>query len=92
MKSKMTNEPYDRLTHLSVDMTKPLERPENADVKAIVFLADDDRGGIQIHGYEGDQAGLEAMVDLMIHMKAVFEAHGKTLQVISMDEDGVRRA
>lgn len=79
----VSEEPFDRLTHLSVEMTEPLDRPENADVRAIIFLGDSQKGGIQLHGYE-DQA--EAMVDLFVHVKAIFASMGKELAFIGVPE------
>lgn len=84
--------PIDRLSHLADEMMKPLDRPENQDVKGMVFLHDKEKGTIGIHGYEGDDAGMEAVVDLFVHMKAVFEAHGKSLDFMALGDDGVSRA
>jgi hypothetical protein len=75
--------PIERLTHLTVEMTAPLERPENDDIKAIVFLHDGTRSGIQIHGYE-DQT--EAMVDLFLYMRTLFKSMGKDLEFIGVPE------
>lgn len=79
----VSGEPFDRLPHLSAEMTEPLDRPENADVKAIIFLGDEEKGGIQLHGYE-DQ--IEAMVDLFVHMKAIFASMGTELVLIGVPE------
>ena len=81
--AQMGDVPFDRLTNLTVEMTKPLEAPENSDVKGIVFLQDEHRGGIQMFGYEDATA---AMVALFIHMKAIFEAQGKSFGI--MNENG----
>lgn len=78
-----SEEPFDRLTRLTVEMTAPLETPENADVQAIVFLHDGERSGIQIHGYEDQN---DAMVDLFVHMKAMFRSVGKDLDFIGVPE------
>jgi hypothetical protein len=78
-----SHQPFDRLTYLSAEMTGPLERPENEDVKAIVFLQDGQRGGIQIHGYDDD---IQAMADLFAHLKAVFASIGKDLQLIAIPD------
>ena len=43
------------------------------------------RGGLQLHGDEDDT---EAIVDLFIHLKAIFESNGKTLQVHAIGGDG----
>jgi hypothetical protein len=76
-------EPHDRLTRLCDAMTKALEADaeyRDGD-KAIVFLDDGDRGGIQLFGYESDT---DAMADLLIHLKAIFEANGKTLMITTI--------
>jgi hypothetical protein len=77
------DEPFDRLTHLSVEMTVPLETPENKDVRAIVFLSDEYRSGIQLHGYD-DPA--EAMAELFVHMKAIFQSMGKDLDFVGIPD------
>jgi hypothetical protein len=64
-------------------MTTPLERPENDDVRAIVFLNDHERGGIQMHGYEDTNEG---MADLFVHMKAVFQSMGGDLDFVGIPE------
>ena len=76
-------EPIDRLTRLTVEMTTPLDLPENDDVKAIIFLQDGKRAGIQIHGYDDQN---EAMADLFIHMKAIFQSVGKDLEFIGIPD------
>ena len=80
------NAPFDRLTGLCKQMTVPLDAEENRDVKAIVFLQDGENGGIQTHGYEGET---DAIVDLFIHMKALFNAQGKDILFIPMTGPGV---
>jgi hypothetical protein len=79
--------PHDRLTRICEAMTKTLEsHPEHLrEDKAIVFLDDGKRGGSVLHGYDED---MDAMVDLFMHLKAVFEANGKTLMVTSIGGDG----
>jgi hypothetical protein len=66
-------------------MTEELERhPEfSEEVKGIVFLHDDKRGGIVLHGYEDDS---EALSDLFVYLQAVFEANGQTLIVMAAGE------
>ena len=78
---EQSNEPIDPLTELCAQMTSVLDEPENEGVKAIVFLTKDARSGIQLAGYD-DTA--EAMADLFIHMKAMFQSMGKDLQFISV--------
>lgn len=84
MDTKTSNEPFDRLTELSAKMTEVLDLPQNADVKAIIFLNDPKRGGIQFHGYKDTTEGL---ADLFVHMKAVFNSQGKRFGV--MTDQGV---
>lgn len=84
-----SDQPYDRLTRLTEEMTDAIDRPENADLKCIIFLTGDDgeggyRGGIQMFGYEDTASG---MADLMVHMKAIFQAMGKDFGV--MTDQGV---
>jgi hypothetical protein len=80
-------EPVDRLTRLTAAMTDALEaHPEyRGDEKCIVFLQDNERGGIQLHGYDTDS---EAMADLLYHLTKVFEANGKKLLIAPLGGEG----
>jgi hypothetical protein len=49
------------------------------------MLNDGERGGVVMHGYDDDTA---AMVGLIVHLKAIFEANGKTLMVMPLGRDG----
>lgn len=71
-------EPFDRLTRLCAEMTAVLDEKGDQvdDVKCIVFLNDDSKGGLQMWGYDDDT---EAIADLFIHLKVMFEANGKQL-------------
>lgn len=76
---RTVGEPHDRLTRLCAAMTDALDaHPERGDEKCIVFLQNTDRGGIQLHGYDDDT---EAMTDLLMHLRAIFKANGKDLQI-----------
>ena len=85
--ARRSKRPIDRLTRLCDAMTDALEaHPECDDtVKAVIMLDDGERGGIVLHGYDDDTA---AMVDLIMHLKAIFEANGKTLMVMPLGRDG----
>lgn len=76
-------QPQDRLTRICDAMTDTLEaHPEYRDGdKAIVMLMNGDAGdgGLITYGYDADS---EATADLFLHLKAMFEANGKTLIVI----------
>lgn len=78
-----TTEPHDRLTRLCAAMTETLDaHPERGEEKCIVFLADPGeegaRSGLTLHGYDSDT---EAMIDLFMHLKAIFAANGKDLKL-----------
>jgi hypothetical protein len=80
-----TDEPNDRLTELCAVMTDALDRAIEPweTPKCVVFLTDGQRGGLQLHGYDDDS---EAIVDLFVHLKALFEASGKTLMLAPLGE------
>jgi hypothetical protein len=82
---KRTTEPHDRLTRLCDVMTTAMEAdPEHGpDVKCIVFLDDGKRGGLQLHNYEDDT---DAMVDLLMHLRAIFRSNGKELLIAPLNE------
>jgi hypothetical protein len=81
--------PVDRLTRLCAAMTEALDaHPERGDEKCIVFLQDAGEsglGGLQLHGYDDDK---DAMVDLLIHLKAIFESNGMQFMVMPIGGDG----
>lgn len=73
-------EPHDRLTRIGGEALTAIENhPEyEKGTKAIVFINDKSRGGICTHGYDDDK---DAVVDLIMHLKAMFEVMGKSLQI-----------
>lgn len=73
--------PHDRLTRITDAMTDTLdEHPEaTGEERCLVFLSDDEGGGIVMHGYEDDA---EAITDILIHLKAIFEANGKEIAFV----------
>lgn len=85
---KQTTEPHDRLTRICDAMTKTMDlHPEKKpDDKAIVFIDSDadQRGGLVMHGYTDSR---EAMVNLFMHMRAVFKASGMDLEFIGIPDD-----
>lgn len=79
--------PHDRLTRICDAMTKtrtlhPESRPDD---RCIVFLADPERGGLVTDGYEADDN--EAIVDLLMHLQAIFRANGKHLEIVAIPDD-----
>lgn len=83
--------PHDRLTRLCAAMTDALDaHPERGDEKCIVFLQSehDQRGGLQLHGYHDDT---EAIADLLMHLRAIFQANGKQLLIAPLGHEGIRQ-
>jgi hypothetical protein len=78
---KTVGQPHDRLTRMADAMTTAMERhPEyRKGDRAILFLEDDDKGGIVLTGYDSD---VDAMSSLFIHLKAIFKVNGRELMVI----------
>lgn len=73
--------PSDRLTHICNDMIATFNQHggKRATDRAIVFLVDEVKGGIGIAGYDDDK---EALVDLMVHLQAIFRAQGQELHFV----------
>lgn len=80
-------EPHDRLTRLSDAAVQAIEVHDEyrEGDKAIIFLDDGTRGGIVLHGYDDDT---DAMADLIIHLKAIFEANGKQFLIAPLGGEG----
>jgi hypothetical protein len=74
-------EPHDRLTRLCAAMTDELQvNPDyTSEIKCVVFLVDGKQVGLQLFNYDDD---LDAAVDLLFHLRAIFEANGKTLMLV----------
>lgn len=72
--------PHDRLTRMCDAAIQAFEgHPEYRDGdKCIVFLNDGKRGGLVLHGYDDDA---DAVADLLLHLRAIFRANGKDLQI-----------
>jgi hypothetical protein len=79
-------DPFDGPTAIADEM---LEAGKRDGVRVIAFVTtlDEDgkpaRSGIGIGNYDDDN---EAIVDLFIHLKALFEAQGKTLMFAPLGE------
>jgi hypothetical protein len=80
------DQPHDRLTRICAAMTDSFDAhaEHHADDKCMVFLDGDGQGGLVLHGYDDD---MEAMVHLLMHLRAVFRANGKDLQIVSIPDD-----
>jgi hypothetical protein len=79
--------PHDRLTRIGDAMTVAFDvhAEHREGDRCIVFLQDGQMGGIAIHGYEDDST---AIVDLLLHIRAMFAANGKSLEIGFMNDDG----
>jgi len=78
-----THAPTDRLTRLAAAATDAFDAHPERDTgdRCMVFVASekDQRNGLVIHGYDKDS---DAIVDLLIHLRAIFRANGKDLHVV----------
>lgn len=85
--------PTDRLTRICDQMTTTFDlHPETqTGDRCMVFLDSDvDRmGGLVLHGYEDQR---DALVNLLMHIRAMFRSMGKELDFMFLDEDGIDRA
>lgn len=73
--------PKDRLTRICDSMLATFNaHPEKHETdRAIVFLVDERKGGIGIGGYDDED---DALVDLIVHLKAIFRARGQDLHFV----------
>ncbi len=86
MSTRSEGKPHDRLTQIGNSALDHIRNdPEYQDERVIVMLQNDEKGGIAIGGYESDS---EAMTDMFMHLKAIFEANGKTLSIVAIPERG----
>jgi hypothetical protein len=51
--------------------------------KAIIMLDGEERSGVALGGYDSD---IEALVSLFMHLRAIFAANGKDLQLHALRE------
>lgn len=84
--TRSEGKPHDRLTRICEAMCDAMDaHPErHSDDKAIVFLTSTKKGGIQLHGWDDD---IDAMAALLTHLQAIFEANGKSLEIIAVPDD-----
>jgi hypothetical protein len=84
---RRTTEPHDRLTRMcdaAINAFEAHAEHREGD-KCIVFLDDGKRGGLVLHGYKSDS---EAIADLLMHLRAIFKANGKDLQIHALGGEG----
>ena len=73
-------EPHNELTRIA---NLAVDALDGQGVRAIVMVTSEDgRGGMAISGYHDDN---EAMVDLIMQIRAIFEANGKTFTIVPME-------
>jgi hypothetical protein len=85
--AKRSEDPSDRATRLCAAMTDALEaHPEYGDdVKGAIFLRLGDQGGLVLHAYEDDA---DAVMDVVQHLQAIFEANGGDVSIMIVPEVG----
>jgi hypothetical protein len=78
---RKTREPQDRLTRICDGMLAAFNQHDEKQVRdrAIVFLVDEQKGGIGIAGYDDDA---DALADLMVHLRVIFRARGQDLHFV----------
>lgn len=85
MKGEFRDPQDERLGRLTDAMLVALEaHPEyGEDVSCVIFLQDNVRGGLQLHGYKGDdqRQSSAAVADVLLHLQAIFEANGHLLVI-----------
>jgi len=77
-----SDEPQDRLTRICDTMLAAFNGhgEKRAADRAIVFLKDDAKGGIALAGYDDDDT--DAIMDLLVHLRAMFRARGQDLHFV----------
>jgi hypothetical protein len=81
-RTRQSEEPHDRLTILANEMIERLrELTPDERVRCVVLLDDGEMGGIGVSGY--DTSG-DAIADIFVHLKAMFEANGQQLMVVPL--------
>ena len=86
MVKKTEDIPHDRLTRMGAAMIEVFNTHEELGTtdRAIVFLKDHISGGIAIAGYDGDDK--EAIMDLIVHLRAMFRANGHDLHFVPVGD------
>jgi|SRR5215471_8469528 len=85
---RSVGEPNSRMTRLCNAGLQAIEtHPEyTEDVKIIIMIHDntggEDSGGIGMGGYNSPEDDSEAVMDLFIHLKSIFQANGSDLMIM----------
>jgi hypothetical protein len=82
--TRRSHKPHDRLTWICDRLLSKFESDPHSKTsdRICIFITGDETSGLVLGGYEDD---LEAMTDLLIHMKKVFEANGKNLMILPIN-------
>jgi hypothetical protein len=89
-KERRTFKPHDRLTRIANEVGQAFyDHPEHRDGdKCIVMVIDDVGGGTGLFGYEHEEGGdITPMVDMFMHLRAIFRANGKDIEFIGIPND-----
>ena len=81
---RRTHQPHDPLTKIGNAMllTFAAQTKHLPAARAIVMLRDDNRGGLALSGYEGDEGAAQAAEDLIGHARAILRTIGMNLEVV----------
>ena len=85
MTTTKSDTPQDRLTRVCNDMLVTFrghDEKQEAD-RAIVFLVNDGKGGIGMAGYANED---DVVMDLLVHLRAMFRARGADLHFVPIGE------
>jgi hypothetical protein len=79
--TEVSDKPFDRLTRIGNRMILLMESDEESEPtdKAVIFLDSEEYSGIMVAGYEAMD---EAIADIFVHLRAMFQASGKDLKLI----------
>lgn len=80
---RQEDEPFDDLTNVCNEMVKVLEAKTGEDVKGIILLDAEKRGGLVLHGYDDET---EALASILRHAEAIAQSVGLNLQVHTVGE------
>lgn len=85
---RRSGEPVDRLTGICDEMITVLEanEREGETIHCVVLLDDGKAGGLVMHGYDDDR---DAVVDILVHLRAIMRANGMDLKAMLEDDAAV---
>jgi hypothetical protein len=85
---KSEDEPNDRLGRIAAAMLKAAEQHVESRVedRAIIMLDSGEQGMVAHGGYDREQDGADAFVNMLAHLQMLAEANGMRLDFVPMAE------